>query len=201
MNFRQTLLLASCLALPALTACTINPKPEGTPMMGKNLTAEESVDITVAAKVKAINYSSRQVTLVSADGRETSFRVGDQVQRLNEVKVGDNVQARFTASVVAELRAPTAQEIANPIAITRTQGRTPQGSTPGAGVIDAVRIVTQIQSVDVPNMLVTLRGPLGETATFKRTNPDRVRLLRAGDTVVLTYTEAVGVSLEKIAPR
>ncbi|MFO0491325.1 MAG: hypothetical protein ACK51T_02715 [bacterium] len=201
MNFRQTLLLASCLALPALTACTINPKPEGTPMMGKNLTAEETVDITVAAKVKAINYSTRQVTLVSADGRETSFRVGDQVQRLNEVKVGDNVQARFTASVVAELRAPTAQEIANPIAITRTQGRTPQGSTPGAGVIDAVRIVTQIQSVDVPNMLVTLRGPLGETATFKRTNPDRVRLLRAGDTVVLTYTQAVGVSLEKTAPR
>ena len=201
MNFRIALLLASSLAIPAITGCTINPKPAGTPMLGQNLTAQETVDINVAAKVKAINYATRQVTLVSADGRETSFRVGDQVQRLNEVKVGDNVQARFTASVVAELRAPTAEELANPIAITRTQGRAPQGSTPGAGVVDAVRVVTKIQSVDVPNMLVTLRGPLGETATFKRTNPDRVRLLRAGDTVVLTYTEAVGVSLEKIAPR
>jgi hypothetical protein len=163
----------------------------------KPLTVDEWMDAVVTAKVKAIDHTTRRVTLRNDAGREQTFVVDPAVRRLSEVRAGDSVKANYKAHLLAELRPPTADETANPIAIVEAAGRASPDRAPAAGAIQGMRVVTTVEAVDVPNMRVTLRGPMGDLAVVKGRNPDNVKRLRVGDTIVITYTEALVLSLEK----
>jgi hypothetical protein len=46
-------------------------------------------------------------------------------------------------------------------------------------------------------MMATLRGPEGKVVDVKVRNPKNLENVKEGDQVVITYTEAVAVSVEK----
>jgi hypothetical protein len=191
-----------CLLAAGLTGCSSDKSkdhPAGTPAAAAQqpLTVERSMSASVTAKVKAIDHATRLVTLQDSSGSEETFYVDPSVTRLNEVNVGDSVRATYKANLVAELRPPTADEAAHPLVVIQSGGRAPYSGAPAVGATQTVRAVTTVEAVDVPNMLVTLRGPLGDTAVVRGRNPDNIRRLRVGDTVVITYTEAAVMSLQK----
>jgi hypothetical protein len=161
------------------------------------LTVERSAHVKVTAMVKAIDQTTRSVTLQDASGHTTSFIAGPQVRRLNEVSVGDDVNAEYIVKLVAELRPPTAEEAANPIAAVGITGRASKSSDPAAGAAIGMRVVTTVQAVDIPNMLVTLRGPMGDSVVVKGRKKENLQRMHEGDTVVLTYTEALGIEVDK----
>lgn len=161
------------------------------------LTVERSAKISITAKVKSIDYTTRAVTLEDGDGESITFVAGPEVKRLNEVKVGDRVRAECLISVTAQLRPATEAEKANPIAAVEVAGRSGKSEAPAAGGAFGVRIVTTVQGVDYAKNTVTLQGPLGETATVTARNPENLKKVLVGDTIVLTYVEAVAVSLVK----
>jgi hypothetical protein len=163
----------------------------------KPVSYEKSVSGSVSAKVKSIDHASREVTLQGDKGNEETFTVARSVKRLDEVKPGDTVKVDYQATLSAELRPATPEEKEHPIALLGATGRAPSTTAPAAGAGRALRIVTTVEAVDVSNMLVTLRGPLGDLAVVKGRNPENVKKLRVGDTVVITYTEAAVVSLVK----
>lgn len=197
MNLFRTSLAATVLACATFAGCSSDgPKLEPQ----KPLSYEDSVNVSVTAKVKTIDYATRFVTLQDQQGHEVSFVVDNSVRRLNEVMPGDNVKAQYRADLIAELRPPTPEEAATPIAAVELAGRTPQGSTPAAGVAQGLRVVTTVAAVDVPNMLVTLRGPMGDLAVVKGRKPENIKRLKVGDTVVITYVESVAIGLEKTSP-
>jgi hypothetical protein len=66
------------------------------------------------------------------------------------------------------------------------------------GAADVTTITAKIEAIDLANRVVTLKGPLGRTVSFKV--DDRVKNLaqvKVGDELVLKYTEAVSVALVK----
>lgn len=158
---------------------------------------EDSATVVMMMGVEAVDYASRRITLSDSSGSSTTYVVGPQVKRLDEVKVGDDVKVTFTASLEAELRAPTAEEEANPISITEVTGRSPRAADPAGGTQRRVRIVTTVEGVDLGKMLVTLKGPMGDTTTVRARSEENIRKLRVGDTIVVTYVETALVSLVK----
>ena len=58
----------------------------------------------VTAKVEKIDYESRMVTLRGPGGNITTFKANDQVKRLNEVGVGDEVVVQYVLAVVISVR-------------------------------------------------------------------------------------------------
>jgi hypothetical protein len=63
---------------------------------------------------------------------------------------------------------------------------------------DAVTITAKVEAVDLPNRLVTLRGPMGRSVVVKA--DDRVKNLaqvKVGDELVMKYVEAVSIELKK----
>lgn len=56
--------------------------------------------------VEGINYKTREAKLRMADGNIMNITVGPQVQRLDEVRKGDEVVVRYTASVSISVRKP-----------------------------------------------------------------------------------------------
>lgn len=58
---------------------------------------------TLTAKVTAIDYKTRVVTLTGPKGNSLTFEVGPDVQNLDKVKKGDDVVVRYTESLLVDV--------------------------------------------------------------------------------------------------
>ena len=173
------------------------PAQETKPSAPAPLSAERTILLTVTAKVEAIDPAKREVTLKGPLGNVVTFVVDERVKRLNEVKVGDEVTADYYVSLAGELRAPTEDEKKTPLTVLAGGARAPKGATPAGGVLRAFKVVATVVGLDLPTQSVTLQGPLGNTGTIRAENVENLKQLRLGDTIVVTYTEALAISLQK----
>jgi hypothetical protein len=192
----NTLMLTALSLTLALAAFGQEAKPAAS----KPLSAERTILVTVTAKVEAIDQAKREVTLKGPLGNVVTFVVDQRVKRLNEVKVGDEVTADYYVSLAGELRAPTEDEKKNPLTILAGAARAPQGTSPAGGGLRAFKVVAKVVGLDLPTQSVTLEGPLGNSGTIRAANVQNLKQLHLGDTVIVTYTEALAISLQKSAP-
>jgi hypothetical protein len=161
----------------------------------------EAVLVTVTATVEDIDYTNREVTLKGQMGNEVTFVVDPAVKRFNEIKVGDTVQADYYVAIAAELRKPTSEEKAHPIMVLDAVGKAPPGVSPAAGGLHRFKVVTTVEGIDRPTQSITIKGPRGHYFTTRVADPERLTKVRIGDNIVVTYTEAVAISLDKAAKK
>ena len=157
---------------------------------------EVEILASVTASVEAVDQEKREVTLKGPLGNSVTFTVDKRVKRLKEVKVGDLVTADYYISIAAEIRKPTADEEKAPLVIVEEAGKTPKGTTPAAGGLRQFKVVTTVEGIDRPTKTVTVKGPMGRYLTARVADPSRLTELRIGETIVITYSEALAVSLE-----
>jgi hypothetical protein len=68
----------------------------------------------VTATVEAIDYATRTVTLRGPEGNARTIKVDPSVKRLNEVKKGDQVVARYTEGLAISVKTPPPAKAAAP---------------------------------------------------------------------------------------
>jgi hypothetical protein len=124
---------------------------------------------TVSGVVESVDLETRKVGIRGPEGKLLLIKAGDEVERLDEMEVGDEVIAEYHISVVVEFRAPTPEEEANPLVFLETAARA----------------------------TVTVMGPQGNYLIADVLDPTRFDKISIGDPVIVTYTEALGVALEK----
>jgi hypothetical protein len=120
------------------------------------------------------------------------------VERLNEFKVGDLVSADYWTYMKAEFRDPTPEEIKEPLVVLAGAGKAPEGMDPSAVVGAVVKAVITIEMINRPAMEVTIKGPRGKYLTMPVADKALIEQLKVGEVGVLTYAEALALSLEKI---
>ena len=179
-------LIAAVAGLPAATPASDTP------------TREDAVAVSVTATIEALDYDTREATLKGPLGNMVTFTVDPSVERLKEFKVGDVVRADYLVSVAFELREPTPEEQKEPFVILDAAGKAPKEGAPAAAAARKIKAVCTIEGIDRPTETVTLKGPRGRYATVLVADPASLPKLRIGQSVVVTYTEAVGLSLEKV---
>src|SRR5690348_3244965 len=81
------------------------------------MSTEDEVLVSATATVQAVDVEKRELTLKGPLGNVETLTVDKSVKRLNEIKVGDEVTAKYYISVAAELREPTAAEKDNPLLV------------------------------------------------------------------------------------
>jgi len=69
---------------------------------------------------------------------------------------------------------------------------------PGAIVGAVMRGVVTIEALNRPYMVATVKGPRGNYVTIPMEDAEFMTKLHIGQVVILTYAEAVAVSLEKV---
>lgn len=154
--------------------------------------------VTITARVEKIDLAKREVTLKGPLGNVATLVVGPEVKRLNEIKAGDDVTADYYIGIAAELRTPTEEEKAQPFVVLEGSTKAPKTTAPGAAAARSIRVVATIEGLDRPTQTVTLKGPMGRYVTVRVQDPDVLMKPRLGDTVVVTATEALAVSVEKV---
>lgn len=165
----------------------------------ETLSREESVSIDLVATITAINPETREIQLTDGQGQVRSLFAAPRVERFDELKVGDHVNATITVSALAELREPTAEEIAGfgeaKIGVVRAQGAGPVSGSVAEAVTSAVTVV----GLDLIGRIITVLTVDGGLVDVQAQNEDNLKQLRLGDTIVVTYSASVVASVVPVA--
>jgi hypothetical protein len=161
---------------------------------GKKPSVYREKVVTATATVEAVDLEKRIVTLRRADGSLFDLDVGEEVRNLPQVKVGDNVVVKYHESIAIQVTKPGAAEGSE---VKETVARAKPGQKPAGMVAKQVTVTATIEKIDKKKMMATLRGPEGKVVEVKVRNPKNLENVKVGDQVVITYTEAVAVSVEK----
>jgi hypothetical protein len=163
----------------------------------KPLKRERSTITSMTAKVEAVDKDKREITLKGSSGNTITLGVDKSVKRFDEIKVGDSVTADYYVSIAAEVREPTAEEKKTPYQELTSTGRTPEGTDPAAGSFRIIKAVTTVEGLDRPTKSITVKGPKGNYVQVELKDPSILEKLHLGDTIMVTYSEGLVISLDK----
>ena len=175
------------LCAVAVVACA-------TPTEQRKPAVETSTVVTITATVEALDLASRMVTLKGPKGNTITFKVDDRVKNLPQVKVGDQVAAKYYESVAIQVTKPGRVQAGTAGAAARAR----PGERPAGLGTSQVAITASIEAIDREMPSVTLKGSDGNVETYKVQDPKNLENVKVGDQVVITYTVAVAISVEEI---
>jgi hypothetical protein len=171
----------------ALAACA-TPQAE--------MAREQTTVQTFSARVEAVDRASRVVTLVDASGDRLTFRADDAVRNLDQMKPGDVLVGERIEKMLIEARPATDAEQTSPAAVAEAIAGAAPGEKPAGVWVRQAREVFTVASIDEAAGGGELRDPEGELHFVKARDPEVLRRLRVGDTIVVTYTEALRLQVE-----
>jgi len=173
-----------------LSACATGQQP--------GPSREEAAVTAFRARVDAIDHQTRVVTLVGEAGDKLTFRADEGVRNLGQVKVGDVLEGELVEKLLVEARAATDEEKDAPVSIAEAAARAEPGQKPAGLFVRELKAVFTIAEIDKAAGGGTLRDAEGELHFVKARDPRVLDRLKVGDTVVVTYTEAL--RLEVVTP-
>jgi hypothetical protein len=192
-------LAAAVLALPA-AAQTQKPDAKGgatvTSVPGK---ASATAAAEISAQVVAIDKKTRTVSLKGPKGKVVDVVAGDDVKNFDQIKVGDFLMVRYLQSLALELQ--KTKSGATGISATETAVKADPGQRPAVAGAREVSAIAKVTGIDQKAKTISLTGPRGNVVTLDVQNPDQFKVVKMGDEVLVTYTEAVAVSIEPAAKK
>ena len=158
--------------------------------------------VQVSAQVVSIDKATRTVTLKGPQGNTVDIVAGDEVKNFDQIKLGDFVVARYLQALTLELR-KTKVKAGEPT-VREEAARAKPGERPAVAGAREVTAIADVIGVDAKKSTITLKGPRGNVVTLDVQNPDQFKVVKKGDQVEVTYTEALALSVEpapKPAPK
>jgi hypothetical protein len=197
--------LALLLVASALSAHTFAQQPAAT---GGTVVTSEPGRATIAraaelsAQVVGLDKATRTVTLKGPKGKVVDIVAGDEVKNFDQIKLGDFVVARYVQALTLELRKTRVE--GREITERQEAVRAKPGEQPAAAVARQVTALADVIGVDPKKKTITLKGPRGNVVDLEVQNPEQFKVVKKGDQVEVTYTEALALSVEpapKPAPK
>lgn len=191
-------LLAVAVALAFAAPTVSGQAPSGAVAVkatepGKAALAEA---IQAAATVQAIDKAKRLVTLKGPEGNTFVVEAGPEVRNFDQIKVGDQVVARYIEAITLELKKGTGG-IRERVEREGAAAAKP-GERPGVAAGRQITAVADVVAVNAAKQTVRLRG-VERTIDLKVRDPKQFALVKVGDQVEVTFTEAVALAVEPAA--
>ncbi len=156
-----------------------------------------STTLQVEAEIVAIDHKTREMSLKTPMGETVTLTASDDIKRFNEFEKGDLVVTTYMASLEGDLRAPTEEEKAEPWIELDAAAIAELDELPGAGVGRVIQAVCTIEGMNRALGTVTIMDPRGNLHLIGDVEPEKMEGVSLGDTIIVTYTEAVAIQLEK----
>lgn len=193
---RMKLIKISLLSIALMLLCSTVSIAQET--KERRAPREKAEQVTMQGTVTEINKETREITLMSKEGGLVTLTAGEEVERFDEIAVDDVMQFDYYTYIKAEFRDPTPEEIAEPLQMMAEGGKAPEGMDPAAVVGAIAKAVVTIEVLNRPNMIATVKGPNGNYVSIPMEDEDLITQLKIGEVLILTYAEAMAISLEKI---
>ena len=200
MRSLSLLALALAAALPLSTAAQ-QKQPAPPQLTGAIATAPGAAAamtlVNVSATVEAVDPATRTVSLKGPKGNVVDVVAGEEVRNFDQIRKGDRLTVRYAEALTLELRKDGR-------AVGRSDAeamkRAAPGQKPGGVARRDVTIVADVVNVDAAAKKVSLKGPKGNVVDLNVHDPEQLKLVRKGDKVEATYTQAIAISMEGATP-
>lgn len=172
----------------------LTSSPETPSVSPRRLRLPEEPLKTVKAAVLAVDLTKRLVTLRDAKGNVFDLKVGTEVTNLPLVRVGDEVTAKYFEWSALQLKKKGERKAR---VVRNAPRRFEPGQEPHGVVREVLTAAAKVERIDHARTHVTIKHPDGRSTTIFIKRPSRLDDIEQGDSVVITYIEALAVSLEK----
>ena len=179
-------LLGFVLVLPGLASAD----PEAGPRV-------RMAAVEVGALITDIDSETREVTLQTPTGAYVTVTAGPEIKRFGEFEVGDAIVATYVTSLAGEVREPTEEELANPWQELDAAAVADLDMPPGVAGMRVVKAVCTIEGMNRVAGTAMIEDPRGKYHLIGDIPPERFEGRMLGDTVVMVYSEALALTLEK----
>ncbi|HTN50612.1 MAG TPA: hypothetical protein VMK32_14390 [Burkholderiaceae bacterium] len=157
---------------------------------GKVAVAETQL---LTATITAVDKAKRLVTLKGPEGNSVVFQAGPAVKNFDQLKAGDLVVVKYVEALTLELKKGGGQ-IREKVVREGAVGAKP-GETPAGAAGRQVTVVADVIAVDAAKQTIRLKGP-ERTVDLKVRDPNQFKLVKVGDQVEATFTEAVALAVD-----
>lgn len=147
----------------------------------------------LTAEVVAVDLKKRIVTLADEEGNVRDLKVGKEAVNLPQVKAGDIVTVKFLESIAVEVVKPGMTAAGATTAIVRAK----PGAMPGGMITQQSSVTATVKDIDREGGYISLMGPNDKTLKVKVLEPANLDKVKVGDELLITYTEAEVISVER----
>jgi hypothetical protein len=123
---------------------------------------------------------------------------GEEVRNFDQIKVGDKLKVKYTEALTLELKKNGKAVVGR--SDSASMDRAGPGQKPGGVAMREVSVTSDVVGVNTRTNVVSVKNEHGEVVDLHLKDPEQVKLVKKGDQVQATYTEAVAISLEPAAP-
>jgi hypothetical protein len=182
--------IASMAVGLAAVMCMATTAPAQQPTAGEAVISSTSVTATVTR----IDYTTREVTLRTQDGKEHTIVADSAVRNLAQVKPGDVVTATYAEALAYEVvkqgaKAPGVEQVVG-------GGRAEPGTKPAGAIGQQTTVTVTVTAIDRSVPSVTFTGPKGNSRTIQVRHPEKLDGVNVGDLVDITYSEALAITVD-----
>ena len=158
----------------------------------KELNVERANVVSVTATVEKVDLTKRIVTIRGPEGNVRKIHVGKEVVNLPQVRVGDKVTLDYVESLAVRMAKPgeVKDEVKGMV------GRAKPGNKPGYVEETEITVTATILDLDKVKETAMLKGPDGDVVVVKVQDPANLDKVKVGDTIVITYTEALAIAVK-----
>lgn len=175
------LMLGAALMLGATLPSSLlaqGTEPAVAGMMGAQLTG----------KVMVVNPETRLMTLKDAEGAYHVLHVPQEVTRLDEIKIGDEVTITELSTALIEL---VSADEAGPVASERnTDVDRQSGKKPSGSITDTLTVYGKVVAMDKANGTLTIEGP-NQTRMLDVDDPSLLDGVSVGDGVIASFQNVI----------
>ena len=148
----------------------------------------------LSAQVVSIDKKTRTVSLKGPKGKVVDVVAPEEVKNFDQIKLGDLLFVRYVQSLALELQ--KVKSGATGISVGETAVKADPGQRPAVAAAREISAIAKVTAVDEKAKTISLQGPRGNVVALDVKNPDQFKVVKVGDEVLVTYTEAVAVSIE-----
>ncbi|MEH6355173.1 MAG: hypothetical protein V7760_04005 [Marinobacter sp.] len=191
---RLLLIKVLALSLVSLPALAQNAPQEQSITESRAGSATRTTTVTASAIVKGIEKATRTLMLELSGGDVLEVAAGERIRNFDQISLNDEVIVEYTQSLSLTLQKVRSDD--TDISVGVAAARAEPGMKPAGGAGQIVQAFADVVAVSPGKSTITLKGPQGRIFELLVNNPDHFKVVNAGDQVLVTYTEAVAVSVE-----
>lgn len=185
--------LAIAGALAALPAAAQQPAAQAGAVKGSVPgKAAAAAAVQISAWVESVDVQNRVLVLKGPQGNLFDLAVGPEVRNFDQIRAGDYLVVRYVEALTLELK--KGGGIRSRTMDSGAEKAKP-GERPAVGAARRVTVMADVVAVNPRARTITLRGP-NRTVELKVSNPEHFKVVKVGDQVEATYTQAAAISVE-----
>jgi hypothetical protein len=182
------------VALLTISACSTSIPAEHSASIVTSSTSTTFVDTYKAkATVTAIDAATRKLKLMLTNGKRITVKCGPEVTNFQQIHINDVVKVTVTEEVAAYLDKGGRLGVTSGGSLEAAA----IGAKPGGAMTERVQETVKISAIDTKTRKVTFRDKDGLSKTTKIREHIDLAKAKVGDSVTVSHTLGVAVSVEK----